>query len=151
MWLIGVLLFAFLAYSILQARRVKMPRGIYKPIKSRWLEFVNPVWFTNNLQVLLAVIAFALFIALELWGPVTSVEKPSLLNWIVIAGGTLVFSISAFIGIVAFILLLWLMKNLVFGYEIEYDPETTDPKILRAIIPIKSKSNSDKARNVKQP
>ncbi len=125
-----------------------MPKGIYRPIANRWKELANPLWLLDNLQVLLAIIAFTLFIALSLWPPIWNFGhmpgKLSLLQWVILMVEAVVFSVSSVIGLIAFLFLMWLIKNGVFGIEIEYDEKNADPKILRAITPIKSKQDMNK-------
>jgi nitrogen fixation-related uncharacterized protein len=76
---------------------------------------------------------------------------PCGLQWGLFLVEIVLITISLIIAIVSFILLLWLVKNGVFGYELDYDPDTIDPKILKAITPIKAQTNGDKPRVKNQP
>jgi hypothetical protein len=119
-----------------------MAIGIYKAFK-RSHEINRTTMFTNNLQIWLALLSISLLGFLELiraiWGWWMFNLTP--IGWFFyILGSVMLFfflamSIRSLFG---FLKLMWHGK---FGQRIEYDPQNTDPNILKAITPIEADNN----------
>ena len=87
-----------------------------RTLHDRWREAYSPlpVAFTNNLQIWLAFLAFALFIVTLLWDYVWGwwkmLEQLSPLAWVAYSLGSitvLFFSVIALVSFVSFLIVVW--------------------------------------------
>lgn len=122
-----------------------MQQGIYKPIPKRWREAYNVGAFTNNLQIWLSIFAFNTFATSSLFSLLhwinTVMPQPSFIKWLAIFAVACFLLFSVFAAVWSFVSLIIFFKKGICGQKIEYDPETINPIVLKAIVPMKSKNN----------
>jgi chromate transport protein ChrA len=122
-----------------------MREGIYKA-KNRWREFYDTRSITNNVQICVALLAFALFIITMLSPHIWRLWKMSwgelnLAEWLAfILGGILLIGVAiiAIWSLVSFVILVFRGWR---GHKVQYNPETEEPNVLEAITPIDTNQN----------
>lgn len=121
-----------------------MLQGIYKVFK-RKEELDSTLMFTNNLQIWLAIFAFASFIASYLgqylYGWWLMLRMPSPFEFTILILGIALVLLFIAMGVFSLFKLLRLLWHAKFGQKVEYDPETIHENFLTVITPIKAGAN----------
>ena len=131
-----------------------MQQGKYKPIPYRWKELYSVFPFSNNLQIWLSVFAFSTFATSSLFtllqGASTMMPQPNVVQSLVLLAIGSAFLISIFIALWSLVSLIIFAFRGFLGQKVDYDPNTTDPNVLKSITPIKErkvKNGKDKEVN----
>ena len=115
-------------------------QGIYKPIPKRWREAYNVGAFSNNLQIWLSIFTFSIFATSSLFSLLQEMDaampQPSFIQLLVIFVVVCFLFIFLCVTVWSLVSLIILCIKGFLGQKIEYDPETTNPGVLKAIVPI---------------